>query len=223
MTLATNANVRSLDALRDVRLALIAFQERASSALGSVRSKIDRTRAWLEQDRPIYWAEQERRAYDGVATARVGYETCKLRTVAGRHPECIEEKIALQKAKARLEYCQQKIVTVRRWVIEAGRQSDDYRGRAGALQRLLEEDIPNVLARVSRMIDALEAYAEVGPVSGGEAAIQPRAVSLSALPLGDRVVTATSEEPANATVTEKEEGEEPLTLALSPQSRGEGT
>ena len=223
MTLATNANVRSLDALRDVRLALIAFQERASSALGSVRSKIDRTRAWLEQDRPIYWAEQERRAYDGVATARVGYETCKLRTVAGRHPECIEEKIALQKAKARLEYCQQKIVTVRRWVIEAGRQSDDYRGRAGALQRLLEEDIPNVLARVSRMIDALEAYAEVGSVSGGEAAIQPRAVSLSALPLGDRVVTATSEEPANATVTEKEEGEEPLTLALSPQRRGEGT
>ena len=223
MTLATNANVRSLDALRDVRLALIAFQERASSALGSVRSKIDRTRAWLEQDRPIYWAEQERRAYDGVATARVGYETCKLRTVAGRHPECIEEKIALQKAKARLEYCQQKIVTVRRCVIEAGRQSDDYRGRAGALQRLLEEDIPNVLARVSRMIDALEAYAEVGSVSGGEAAIQPRAVSLSALPLGDRVVTATSEEPANATVTEKEEGEEPLTLALSPQSRGEGT
>ena len=223
MTLATNANVRSLDALRDVRLALIAFRERASSALGSVRSKIDRTRAWLEQDRPIYWAEQERRAYDGGATARVGYETCKLRTVAGRHPECIEEKIALQKAKARLEYCQQKIVTVRRWVIEAGRQSDDYRGRAGALQRLLEEDIPNVLARVSRMIDALEAYAEVGSVSGGEAAIQPRAVSLSALPLGDRVVTATSEEPANATVTEKEEGEEPLTLALSPQSRGEGT
>ena len=47
--------------------------------------------------------------------------------------------------------------------------------------------------------------------------------TLSALPLGDRVVTATSEEPANATVTEKEEGEEPLTLALSPQSRGEGT
>ena len=209
MPLATNANVRSLDALRDVRLALIAFQERASSALGSLRSKIDRTRAWLEQDRPIYWAEQERRAYDGVATARVGYETCKLRTVAGRHPECIEEKIAVQRAKARLEYCQQKVVTVRRWVIEASRQSDDYRGRVGPLQRLLEEDIPNVLARVSRMIDALEAYAEVGPVSGGEAAIQPRAVSLNALPLGDSAVTATSEKPtpANAVITGEERGE----------------
>jgi hypothetical protein len=183
MSLVTNANVRSLDALRDVRLALIKFQESASSALGSLRSKIDRTKAWLEQDRPLYWAEQERRAYDGVASARVGYETCKLRTVAGRHPECIEEKIALQRAKARLEYCQQKVVAVRRWVIEVGRQSDDYRGRVGPLQRLIEEDIPNVLARVSRMIDALEAYAEVGPVSDSSAAAISQPVSLSSLPV----------------------------------------
>lgn len=188
MTIATHANVRSLDALRDVRLALIAFQERASSALGSLRSRIDRTQQWLEQDRPIYWAEQERRAYDGVASARVAHDTCRLRTVGGRHPECIEEKVGLQRAKARLEYCQQKVITVRRWVIEAGRQADDYRGRVGPLQRLLEEDIPKVLARVSRMIDALEAYAEVSPVSGSERTFAPQTVSLSALPLGDTAV-----------------------------------
>ena len=171
MSLPGNANVQSLNALRDVRLALILFQERAISAMGSLRTKIDRTRAWLEQDRPLYWRDQERRAYDGVASARVAYETCRLKTVGGRHSECIEEKVALQRAKGRLEFCQQKVDIVRRVTVEVGQQSDDYRGRSGPLQRLLDEDIPKVLAMLSRMIDAIEEYAAVGVAPDGSAAI----------------------------------------------------
>ena len=167
-----NANVQSLDALRDVRLALILFQERAVSAMGSLRTKIDRTRAWLEQDRPLYWRDQERKAYDGVASCRVAYDTCRLRTVGGRHPECIEEKVALQRAKARLEFCQQKVDVVRRVNVDVGQQIDDYRGRTGLLQRLLDEDVPKVLAMLSRMIDAIEAYAAVGVLPDESAAIQ---------------------------------------------------
>lgn len=165
------ANVQSLDALRDVRLALILFQERAVSAMGGLRTKIDRTRAWLEQDRPLYWKDQERRAYDDVASCRVAYDTCRLRTVGGRHPECIEEKVALQRAKGRLEFCQQKVDIVRRVNIEVGQQADDYRGRTGPLQRLLDEDIPNVLAMMSRMIDAIEAYAAVGVLPDDAASV----------------------------------------------------
>ena len=167
-----NANVQSLDALRDVRLALILFQERATSALGGLRTKIDRTRAWLEQDRPLYWRDQERNAYDRVASARVAFDMCRLRTVGGRHPECIEEKVALQRAKARLGYCQQKVDIVRRVNVEVGRQADDYRGRSGPLQRLLDEDIPNVMAMLSRMIDAIEAYAAVGVLPDDSAAVR---------------------------------------------------
>ena len=167
-----HANVQSLDALRDVRLALILFQERATSALGGLRTKIDRTRAWLEQDRPLYWRDQERRAYDGVASARVAYNTCRLRTVGGRHSECIEEKVAMQRAKARLEFCQQKVDIVRRVNVETGQQADDYRGRSGPLQRLLDEDIPNVLAMLSRMIVAIEAYAAIGVLPDDSASVR---------------------------------------------------
>src|SRR5579871_1129836 len=100
-----SANVQSIDAVRDVRLALMSFHERTNSALDELRTKIDRTMAWLEQDRPLYWRDQERRAYDRVATTRIAYETCKMKTVGGRHPECIEEKVAHQRAKERLELC----------------------------------------------------------------------------------------------------------------------
>jgi len=172
MSAPGNANVQSLDVLRDVRLALILFQERATSALGGLRTKIDRTRAWLEQDRPLYWRDRERRAYDGVASTRVAHDLCRLRTVGGRHPECIEEKVALQRAKARLEYCQQKVDVVRRVNVEVGQQADDYRGRSGPLQRRLDEDIPNVLAMLSRMIDAIEAYAGIGVAPEEAAAVR---------------------------------------------------
>lgn len=155
------ANIQSLDALRDMRVALITYGERTENALGELRSKIDRTMAWLQQDRPIYWRDQERRAYDGVASARIAYETCRLRTVGGRHSECIEEKVAFQRAKHRLEFCQHKIEVVRRWNIEAGRQVDEYRGRTGPLQRFLEDELPKILAKLSRMIDAIEAYANI--------------------------------------------------------------
>lgn len=192
-----NANVQSVDALRDVRLALIAFAERTSSAMGELRSKIDRTMAWLEQDRPLYWREQERRAYDNVATTRIAYETCRLRTVGGRHSECIEEKIAHQRAKARLEYCKQKIEVVRRWNIEASRQVDEYRGRASPLQRRVDEELPNVVAMLSRMIDALEAYADIGPATS-----EP-GISLNSAEDSSEIDDSTdTETPSSSTATE---------------------
>ena len=189
-----NANVQSLDALRDLRLALIAFGERTGTALGELRSKIDRTMAWLEQDRPLFWREQERRAYDGVASARVGYETCRMRTVGGRHSECIEEKIALQRAKVRLERCQQKMEVVRRWNVEAGRQVDEYRGRSGPLQRFLEDELPNVLAMLSRMIAAIEAYANVQPAASGETVVSLGSADDGESPDDEPIATATPQE-----------------------------
>ena len=168
----TDANVQSLDAVRDVRLAMISFADRTTSALDELRTKIDRTLAWLEQDRPLYWRDQERKAYDRVASTRIAYETCKMRTVGGRHPECIEEKVAFQRAKERLAFCQTKIEVVRRWCIEASRQVDEYRGRTSPLQGRLDQDVPNVLAMLGRMVDALEAYTQV------QTAVPESAISL---------------------------------------------
>ncbi|MEI8379437.1 MAG: hypothetical protein WCJ09_04855 [Planctomycetota bacterium] len=192
------ANIQSLDALRDMRLALITYGERTENALGELRSKIDRTMAWLQQDRPIYWRDQERRAYDGVASARIAYETCRMRTVGGRHSECIEEKVAFQRAKHRLEFCQHKMEVVRRWNVEAGRQVDEYRGRTGPLQRFLEDELPKILAKLSRMIDAIEAYANIqSPDSGA-------AITLGSTDADDEVQSDETDGTANVTASDEQ-------------------
>lgn len=154
------ANIHSVDALKDVRTALIKFQERAATALGDLRQKIDRTVSWLELDRPSYWRDQELRAFDQVASARVSYETCRLRTVGGRRSDCIEEKKAFEKAKLRMEYVRQKQAAVRKWMVQAGREANEYRARTSTFQRTIENEVPLMIAQLGRMIDAIEAYSE---------------------------------------------------------------
>lgn len=155
-----SANVQSVDAIKDVRTALIKFHERATSAMGDLRQKIDRTVSWLELDRPNYWREQERRAYDLVASTRVALETCRLRTVGGRKSDCIEEKKAFERAKMRMEYVREKQQAVRKWMVQAGRETNEYRSRTSTFLRALEQDVPLMIAQLGRMIDAIEAYSE---------------------------------------------------------------
>lgn len=164
------ARIETVDALRDFRAALVIFLERATTAMGDVRQKIDRTVAWLELDRPGYWRDQERRAYDQVAANRVAYETCRMRTVAGRHSDCIEEKKAFERSKARLEYVHVKQKAVRKWMVEASKEANEFRARTSSFQRTIDHDVPLMIAQLGRMIDAIEAYS-------GTSAAQPTPVS----------------------------------------------
>jgi hypothetical protein len=170
-----SANVHSVDAIKDVRNALIRFQERATTAMGDIRQKVDRTTAWLELDRPNYWQDQERRAYDLVASTRVAFETCKLRTVAGRRSDCIEEKKAFERAKMRMEYVREKQQAVRKWMVQAGKEANEYRSRTSNFLRSLENDVPLMIAQLGRMIDAIERYSEPNLVN----AASPLVVSSS--------------------------------------------
>ena len=160
-----SANVHSVDAIKDVRNALIRFQERATTAMGDLRQKVDRTVAWLELDRPNYWQDQERRTYDLVASTRVALETCKLRTVAGRRSDCIEEKKAFERAKIRMEYVREKQQAVRKWMVQAGKEANEYRSRTSNFLRSLENDVPLMIAQLGRMIDAIERYSETNLVN----------------------------------------------------------
>ena len=160
MSAQQSANVHSVDAIKDVRAALIRFQERATTAMGDLRQKIDRTVAWLELDRPNYWREQERQAFDLLASTRVAFDTCRLRTVAGRRPDCIEEKNALERAKRRMEYVREKQQVVTKWMVQSGKEASEFRSRTSSFLRSLETDVPLMIAQLGRMIDAIEGYSE---------------------------------------------------------------
>jgi hypothetical protein len=167
------ARVTSFEALVDFRAATATFLERAQAGVGSLRHETQRTLLWLEQEQPRYWAEEVRRSFDRVAAARTAYETCRLRTVAGHRSACIEEQQALRKAKHRLEYCQSQQDVVRQWGQRARDQADEFFGKLGPLERMLDHDLPLLIGELARRIQSLEAYVATHEPTEGELAPGP--------------------------------------------------
>jgi hypothetical protein len=158
------ANVRSLDAVRQFRAALVRFEEDAAGAMTSLRQELARTLQWLDHDCPAYWRQELRNCFDRVAEARTHLARRQMMTVAGHRPECIEEKQVLRRAKRDLEAAQQKIQIVRQCSIKTHRAADEYVCRIGRVEQSLAHDVPTMLALIERILNALESYVEApGP------------------------------------------------------------
>ena len=52
---------------------------------------------------------------------------------------------------------------VRKWMVQAEREANEYRARTSTFQRTLEHDVPMMIAQLNRMIDAIESYSEITP------------------------------------------------------------
>ncbi|MCA8996991.1 MAG: hypothetical protein KDA80_08395 [Planctomycetaceae bacterium] len=163
-----SANVRDIDAIRHFRASLLKFAEELERALQSMFLEVQRGREWIEHDRPHYWTVQTRRAFDLVAATRSALNTCQMRTVAGRRPSCIEEKQAYERAKRRLQHCQEQGERIKNWTVKVHHDSDEFHARLARLGRLLESDIPQALALLERTIATLESYAEIAPPGDDE-------------------------------------------------------
>ena len=157
----STANVNSIVAVREFKAALIRFAEDAASALGMMTNQIHRAVDWVEHERPAYWQQQIKVAFDELAETRTRLNTCQMRTVAGHRPSCIEEKQDYERAKRRLAYCQQMVPLVRRWSVKLQHEADEYRGRTAALARVVEVDLPRMIALIERTATSLEQYADV--------------------------------------------------------------
>ena len=94
----SSANIRSIPVIRDVKIALMKFMEEGRGAREVMLQEMLRAIDWVENDRPLYWEGQVRKAFDQVTASRTALNACQMRTVAGRHPSCIEEKQAHEKA-----------------------------------------------------------------------------------------------------------------------------
>ncbi|MFG0333934.1 MAG: hypothetical protein ACF8TS_11275 [Maioricimonas sp. JB049] len=170
----SSAHVTSIAALRDFKVALQEFQDEAGLAVSALQLEAQRALEWCEHDRPAYWTREGRRAFDTVAETRAALNTCQMRTVAGRRSSCIEEKQAFEKAKRRLQHCQEQVERTRRWAVRLRHVCDEFRSHLGTTQRAFDGEIPRTLALLERMLTALEAYAEVAPPPDDTTSPAPR-------------------------------------------------
>ncbi len=157
--MSDNAQVRSIPAIREFKAALALFRDDSASAIDMMLMELHRAIDWIEHDRPAYWENETRKAFELVGSTRTALNTCLMRTVAGHRSSCIEEKQAHAAAKRRLQHCQEQLERVRRWAIKIRHEADEFRSRIAILRRRLDGDLPQSLLLLERMATALEQYA----------------------------------------------------------------
>jgi hypothetical protein len=185
--------VHSIEGLKDLRVALALFSEDALAALGAVEMEVRRTIQWLQHDRRMYWLDQIKRRREQVSAAKAELFRRQLARTPDYSPSCSEQKEILRRAEASLRDAEMRAALVKKWETALPQAVFEYHGSTRRIKDLAGGDVPRAMARLERMIDALEAYLRVAPPSGAGA------VGEGQSPLETVVGTILDDEPGTET------------------------
>jgi hypothetical protein len=225
--MSSQAAVHSIDALKDLRVALALYGDDTLAALGAVEAEVRRTLRWLHEERPVYWHEQIKRRREQVATARAEVFKRNLQKRPDYTPPMSEQKENLRKAEASLQEAEKRLAMVKKWQPLIKQAVLEYHASVQRLKDLAGGDVPRAVNVLSRMIDALEAYLRValpaglGPdVSATSAGVA--ATTMAAAELASIATKALDEEEAAAKAEALAHAETPkVAQAPTPDEDGE--
>ena len=171
------AQVYSIESIEAFRVALLNYQHRVEDALVELSSQIRRAVDWIDHDRPAHWREQAKEADRWIHDAKLDLERCLIYRATDRRPACREERVMLKKAKARREYCRDKIERVHHWKRSLHHQFYEYQGRISNLKRILEHDIPRANAALLHILQQLEQYQLEQPPPANQTTVESQAAN----------------------------------------------
>ncbi len=152
-------DIHSLEPIRDVRAAYGRFAEDARNALAATEMEINRIMGWLTNDRRLHWQSEIRRQRDQLAQAKAELFRKRTAQVLGTEANLSEPRDYVREARARLEHAEKMLERVRKWLGPLQQAIHQYRAAAQPLADSLDGDVARTLARLERMITALEQYA----------------------------------------------------------------
>jgi hypothetical protein len=167
--MSLSAQVRSIQALEDLKGALGRFGGEAQMALQAAEQEIRRTLDWL-QERLNYWRSEVQRRQEEVRQARADLASCRASGYYENDryhaPDCSAEEHALRQAQVRLHEAEEELQNVQRWMKAVSEAVDTYRVQAQRLGRLIVTDLPKANAFLERKIAELQAYLAVAVPAG---------------------------------------------------------
>ena len=158
--MATEARVRSVDALESFRASLIVFVTRSRRAIDQVSEEVARTRQWILNDQRMHWTEQLRRRSRAMDQAQQELFSAKLSTLKD---SVTRQEHALRKAKLLFEEAETKMKQVKIWSREFDRIADPLVKKLDSVRHFLEHVMPKAIAYLETTQRILESYAETPP------------------------------------------------------------
>jgi hypothetical protein len=199
--MARSAKLTSIDAVREMAVAMINFGDEAIQALDELDINVRRALDWIEQDRKKFWAHEIRRGWERYNEARTEYEKAKTyRKVGDDSPSCRQERKIMEQAKRRVQTAEEKERVLPRWEHSIKHGVQELHGMQMQLANWLRNDLPRSISMLEHMAAALQRYAAV---QGGSSTPQSAATD------GSRVETndATPEDDQDLKTNENEESD----------------
>lgn len=151
------AEVRSIDALKHAKAALLEFAKEAAASLAAADSDVQRTSQWLTHDRPGHWRREVRKREEVVLEWRK--EISRKQMIAAPEPaSTVEERKKMQRAQARVDVAKDKLVKTQKWGNAWEKEVQLFKTSTSLLSEFLARDIPDAVARIDRMMISLEEY-----------------------------------------------------------------
>ncbi|GAC1467130.1 MAG: hypothetical protein NVSMB9_08400 [Isosphaeraceae bacterium] len=166
--MSQTANVRSIEAIHDFKVALTNFAEEARNALGATEMEIRRAHDWLLRDQLVYWQAQIKRCNEQLSTARAELHRRKLSQQGSGAISDTEQKEAVKLAQRRLEEAEHKVAKIKRWAPILEHAIAEYHSTSQPLGDSLTGSVVNSLALLERMVVTLESYVAMVPSSTGQ-------------------------------------------------------
>jgi hypothetical protein len=158
--MAETANITSVDAIANFRAALIVFLSKVRPLLEETSGEIIRTRQWVEDDQRRYWDHQFRLRWRKLEEARAELFTAtlsKLQEASSLHT------MAVQRADRAVRECESKLAVLRKWTRDLGDKTDPLVKQISQFETYLATDLPRAVAYLDRVIESIEAYADIAP------------------------------------------------------------
>ncbi|HZY84418.1 MAG TPA: hypothetical protein VFE78_06285 [Gemmataceae bacterium] len=163
-----SARVGSIEKLQALHDALARFAVEAQGALDAGRTAIRRALDGLHDALRRWQVEVQRRQEEvNRARADLSHSRAIRQGEAGR-AGTVEQEIALQKARQRLQEAEEKVERTRRWLRLLPDALAEVETPSRHLAGLLESDLRQALALLDGKIAALTAYAELAARETGK-------------------------------------------------------
>lgn len=163
--MSQSANVKSIGALHDFKIALANFAEDARNALSGTEMEVRRGRNWLLRDQLGFWQAQVKRRSEEVSTARTELHRRRLSQQGSDSISDTEQKENLRIAQRRLEEAERKVGLCKKWAPVLEHAISEYHSASQPLGDHLSGGLVNSMTLLDRMVATLESYLAVAPPS----------------------------------------------------------
>jgi hypothetical protein len=163
------AHITSIEAIESFRNALVAYREKACSALDEAGTAIQRFKDWLRHERKAYWQNEVRVRGQAFEEARQAWFASRLleqRTTGTR-------EVAYKRARHALREAEEKLAVVKRWGQACDSQIDPLARQVDAMYKLLSSDVARSIAYLGQVAGTLGDYAGLTPRGSGGIAPVP--------------------------------------------------